>query len=290
MSHRKYMTAIIWGLTVSLLTSCNGGGSAGDTPAVVPEPIVVVPEPTKEEQLAKLEAELITVDAEIKAMIGQAQCASSLDCRLLGLIPKGDCSYGYGFYAAYSVRETKQEHLSAVYGQKQKLESRLLEIMCSATLPLDQQPIECFINDILYCPAVIPAFVPPPPSASCINNQCRGIDSPRFVGGGDAGIIREQINAMIDYPVCGSSEQCGVWSVGYSLKGDVMAASPSLCGADTTFAYSTFVTDPTQMAEKVGQYAQSVAAAYNAQGLNAVCQSSVSFANGVCRNERCEAN
>ena len=40
-------------LTVLLLTSCNSGGNTGNTPAVVPEPIVVtpppvMPEPTKE--------------------------------------------------------------------------------------------------------------------------------------------------------------------------------------------------------------------------------------------------
>ncbi|MDQ5767042.1 hypothetical protein [Thiothrix subterranea] len=298
MNHRKYITVIILGLTASLLASCNGGGNTGNTPAVVPEPIVitpppVMPEPTKEEQLAKLEAELATVDTELatldtefKTMLGQAQCASSLDCRFLGFSPNG-CTNRYDYYAVYSTKqENLQEHLSAVSQQKEQLASRkaaILRDLC-LVIPQDQQRrIDCF-DQVYACPAVMPSG--PLPSASCINNQCKGIDSPIFVEGSDAGIIREQINAMIDYPVCSSSEQCGVWQVGYSLTGE----SPSLCGKDTTFAYSTFATDPKEIAAKVGQYAQSVAANYNAQGFNAVCQSSVSFANGVCRNEKCEAN
>lgn len=104
--------------------------------------------------------------------------------------------------------------------------------------------------------------------------------------GNNAGVTWGEVKTMIGDPVCSSSEQCGVWQVGYSLTGE----SPPLCDEDTTFAYSTFATDPKEIAEKVGQYAQSVAANYNTQGFNAVCQASVSFTNGVCRNEKCWAN
>ncbi|MDQ5767041.1 hypothetical protein [Thiothrix subterranea] len=280
MNHRKYITAIILGLTASLLTSCNNGGNTSDTPAVVPEPIVVapppvVPEPTKEEQLA-------TVEAEIKAMIRQAQCASSLDCRLLECMreaPPTDTGTLVlrKVIQPYSVLETDNGQLTDKINQRDLIMNQLL----SAKYPAQQIPSTfCTTPEGMSSHYSI---------ASCFKNQCieEGVatipEDPYL----DLVLLipnpvrSETINALIGDPVCSSSEQCGVWNVGYSS---------AECGETTTFAYSTFATDPKEIAEKVGQYAQSVAANYNAQGFNAVCQSNVSFTNGVCRNERCGAN
>lgn len=279
MNHRKYITAIILSLTASLLTSCNSGGNTGDTPAVVPEPIVVapppvVPESTKEEQLAKLEA-------EIKAMIGQAQCASALDCRLLECMHEAP-TIDTGTLVLrkvtqpYSVLETDNGQLTDKINQRDLIMNQLL----AAKYPAQKIPSTlCTLGNTLSINSV----------AYCFENQCieEGVatipENPYL----DLVLLipnpvrSETINALIGDPVCSSSEQCGVWNVGYSS---------AECGETTTFAYSTFATDPKEIAEKVGQYAQSVAANYNAQGFNAVCQSNVSFTNGVCRNEKCEAN
>ena len=264
-------------LAILSLTSCN----TSDTSAVVPEPIVVtpspvIPQPTQKEQLAKLEAELTTVDAEIKAMIGQAQCASSLDCRLLDVVTLPACGGISPFYAAYSILETNQNTLFVTYEQRRELIRKTSSLNTSQNTPVVVTPPDS------VCAAVLSSD----PVAQCINHQCRGIYSPTVSMGNNAGVTWGEVNAMIGDPVCSSSEQCGVWQVGYSLTGEF----PWLCGKDTTFAYSTFATDPKEIAEKVGQYAQSVAANYNAQGLDAVCQSNVSFTNGVCRSEKCEAN
>lgn len=278
MNHRKYITAIILGLTASLLTSCNSGGNTNDTPAVVPEPIVVtpppvVPEPSKEEQLA-------TVEAEIKAMIGQAQCASSLDCRLLECMreaPPVDTGTLVLTHVIqpYSVLETDNGQLTDKINQRDLIMNQLL----SAKYPAQQIPSTlCTLGNTRSHQSL----------AHCFENQCveEGFltiptpicSQPSCLVSVDPGI---RITALIGDPVCSSSEQCGVWNVGYSS---------AECGEDMSFAYSTFATDPKEIAEKVGQYAQSVVANYNAQGFNAVCQSHVSFTNGVCRNEKCWAN
>ncbi len=283
MNHRKYLTAVILGLTASLLTSCNNGSNTGDTPAVVPEPILVTPppvaepEPTKEEQLAKLEAELATVDTEIKAMIGQAQCASSLDCRLLynDSVFDYNCN-GVRFYAAYSIVETNQEILAAAHIKKGKIRDKIFRIKNGLSDSYDPPTLCPLIIEPWHTVAVV----------ACNNNRCQGgYEYPWFndmpVPVPTTSSILSEITAMIGDPVCSSSEQCGVWSVDYSSAD---------CGDTKTFAYSTFATEPKQIAEKVGQYAQSVAANYNAQGYSPVCQSNVSFMNGVCRNEKCEAN
>jgi len=282
MNHRKYITAIILGLTASWLTSCKSGGNTSDTPAVVPEPIVVapppvMPEPTKEEQLAKLEAELATVEAEIKAMIGQAQCASSLDCRSVDHFSETalqGCGGSGIIYAAYSIVETNQETLAAAHTKRVKLGDNIFRIK-------NGLPSNYVASPLICAQTIEPQSVY---VVNCSNNQCQGMyqwdKMPPPVYQTDV-ITLNGVTTMIGDPVCSSSEQCGVWSVGYSS---------AECGETTTFAYSTFATDPKQIAEKVGQYAQSVAANYNAQGFNAVCQSNVSFTNGVCRNEKCQAN
>lgn len=247
-----------------------------------------------EEQLAKLKAELATVDADIKALIGQAQCTSSLDCRLLDVESLPICGGLSPFYAAYSVIETDQEALLRIYEQRKQLNGEISSLKTS----LDTSPVvspSYPSDEFATCQAMSLD-----PVAQCVNNQCKGVygrifdispvgtvDQPSVVYGSfldetvNAAITSDQISAMIGDPVCSSPEQCGVWNVAYSSVA---------CGEPAAFAYSSFATDPQQIAEKVGQYAQHVAAEYNAQGLNAVCQPSVSFANGVCRNDKCEPN
>lgn len=284
MDYRKCLKAIMWGLLASLMAGCHGGDSA--EPIMTSPPVVI--EPGKEEQLAKLEAELATVDADIKALIGQAQCASSLDCRMLECIRESTEPVNVGQLALayyglpYSVLETDDNQLTEKINQQASALNKLLAIK----YPGRNIPATfCTSEAAGYRPRHLSEM------AICDDNRCGSMgfstipEDPWPFGQAirvvESSLLKTEIDTMIGDPVCSSSEQCGVWNVTYSS---------ATCGEPTAFAYSAFAADPQQIAKKVGQYAQNVAAEYNAMAIDDVCQQGVAVTAGVCRNEKCEAD